>query len=79
MKICAICGRIILAAWVWQGCHTLLQGYEGRGVHAAQQVAVEQCAGGAELVDIAVGGVGPHAARIILPQIAQIFTDSLGA
>ena len=58
MRICAICGRIILAAWVWQGCHTLLQCYEGRGVHAAQQVAVEQCAGGAELVDIAVGSVG---------------------
>ena len=58
VKICAICGRIILAAWVWQGCHTLLQCHEGRGVHAAQQVAVEQCAGGAELVDIAVGGVG---------------------
>ena len=58
VKICAICGRIILAAWVWQECHTLLQCYEGRGVHAAQQVAVEQCAGGAELVDIAVGGVG---------------------
>ena len=24
VKICEICGRIILAAWVWQGCHTLL-------------------------------------------------------
>ncbi len=35
-----------------------LQCYEGRGVHTAQQVAVEQCAGGTELVDIAVGGVG---------------------
>ena len=31
VRICAICGRIILAAWVWQGCHTLLQCYEGRG------------------------------------------------
>ena len=69
VKICAICGRIILAAWViaWLVPSALLvhlrqvhplQGYEGRGVHAAQQVAVEQCAGGAELVDIAVGGVG---------------------
>ena len=58
VKIRAICGRIVLVAWVWQGCHTLLQCHEDRGVHAAQKVAVEQCAGGAELVDIAVGGVG---------------------
>ena len=35
-----------------------LQRHEAAGVHAAQQVAVEQRAGGAELVDVAVGGVG---------------------
>ena len=35
-----------------------LQRYEAAGVHAAQQVAVEQCASGAKLVDVAVGGVG---------------------
>ena len=29
--ICAICGRIIKwAAWVWQGCHTLLSVFCGR-------------------------------------------------
>ena len=29
--ICAICGRIIKwAAWVWQGCHTLLSVFWGR-------------------------------------------------
>ena len=35
-----------------------LQRHEAAGVHTAQQVAVEQRARGAELVDVAVGGVG---------------------